>query len=181
MKNKKTTTLLGIVFLLLWLSNIPYFFSHPFQPHQGIKDLSGELANAPEFIKEDAGIGGQKQIDIERILTKQIRLAWLKSLFFNLIGIFSGILIIRKKNLGRILALGLSVFLVGMRLYHSFQSAHWRDSLSIRYFKIRFEYFPVRTVHEEITFLILLSTIVLLLTPSIAATFKKGRFDNRTT
>lgn len=175
MKNRKLITFLGIIFILLWLSNVPYLFSLPFQPHQRIKDLSKEVADAPEFIKEQAGIGGKTQTEIETIVTRDLRILWIKSLVFIVIGIFSGILIVQKKHVGRFLALGLSLYLVAMRFYHFFGSEHWRDKFSIKYFTVRFKYFPVRTVHEEITLLILLGVIVLLLIPSVAGKFMSDR------
>lgn len=168
MKDNRTITLLGIVFILLWISQIPYLFPLPFKPHQGTKDFSKELAEAPEFIKEGAGIARNNQTEIETIVTRMVQVLWFKSLFFVVVGIGSGILIIKKKWLGYFLALGLSLYLVGMRLYYIFSSDYWRDILSIKYFTIRFENFPVKTIHEEITFLTLLVIIVLLLKLAIA-------------
>ena len=115
MKNNKTIKLLGIIFISLWVSNIPYLFPLPFQPHQGIKDFSKEVADIPDFIKEEAGIGSKTQIEIEAIVTRELRNIWFKSFVCIIIGIFSGILIIQKKNLGRFLALGLSLYIVGIR------------------------------------------------------------------
>jgi hypothetical protein len=177
MNNDKLITLLGIIFISLWLSNVPYLFPVPFQPHQGIKDLSKEVADAPEFIKEQAGVGGKTQTEIETIVMRDLRILWIKSLVFIIIGIFSGILIVQKKNLGRFLALGLSLYLVGIRFYHFFSSEYWREKFSIKYFTVRFHFFPVRTVHEEVTFLILLGVIALLLMPSIARGFKTKRMN----
>jgi hypothetical protein len=181
MKNSKLITFWGIIFILLWLSNVPYLFPLPFQPHQGVKDLSREVADAPEFIKEQAGVGGKTQTEIETIVTRDLRILWIKSLVFIIIGIFSGILILQKKNLGRFLALGLSVYLVGIRFYHIFSSEYWHYRFSIKYFTIRFHFFPARTVLEEITFLILLCTIGLLLIPSIGREFRSNKFKKATT
>jgi hypothetical protein len=179
MTNNKLITFLGIIFILLWLSNIPYLFPLPFQPHQGVKDLAKEVADAPEFIKEEGGIAGKTQIEIEAIVTRGLRIIWLKSLLFTIVGIFSGILIIQKKNLGRFLALGLCLYLVVIRFYHFFKL--WPDSLSIKYFTIRFKHFPIRAIHEDITYLILLVVIALLLMPSIAGRFKSKRLTKGTT
>jgi hypothetical protein len=181
MRNDKLITLLGIIFILLWLSNIPYLFPLPFQPHQGIREFSKELADMPGFLKEEAGIGGKTQAEIETFVAREFRILWIKSLVFIVIGIFSGILIVQKRNLGRFLALGLSLYLVGIRFYHFFGLEHWRDRLSIKYFTIRFKYFPIRAIHEDITYLILLGVIALLLMPSIARKFKTDRFKKVTT
>jgi len=180
MKNNKLITFLGIMFILLWLSNIPYLFPLPFQPHQGIREFSKELADMPGFLKEEAGISGKTQTEIETIVARKFRILWIKSLVFTIIGIFSGILIVLKKNVGHFLALGLSLYLVGMRFYHFFGSEHWRERITFEYFlkffRVRFQYSPLRTIHEEITFLILLCAIGLLLIPSIATKLGSNRF-----
>jgi hypothetical protein len=159
--------------------HVPYLFPLSFQPHQGIKDLSKEVVGAQEFIKEQAGIGGKTQTEIETIVTRDLLILWIKSLVFVIIGIFSGTLIVQKKNLGRFLALGPSIYLVGIRFYQIFSSEHWRERFSIKYFNTRFHFFPARTVHEVITLLILLGVIVLLLTPCVAREF--SRFKKVTT
>lgn len=143
--------------------------------------MSREVADAPEFIKEQGGVGGKTQTEIETIVTRGLRILWIKSLVFIIIGILSGILILQKKNLGRFLVLGLSIYLVGIRFYHFFCSEHWRDKFSIKYFTIRFHFLPARTVHELITFLILLAVIALLLIPSIVREFRSKRFNKVTT
>ena len=135
----------------------------------------------PGFLKEEAGISGKTQTEIETIVVRKFRILWIKSLVFTIIGIFSSILILRKKNLGRFLALGLSLYLVVIRLYQFFSLEHWHDRLSIKYFTIRFKHFPIRAIHEDITYLILLVVIALLLIPSIARQFKSNRFKKVTT
>jgi hypothetical protein len=179
MTNSKLITLLGAIFILLWLSNIPYLFPLPFQPHQGIKEWSKDLTEMPDFLKEEAGISGKTQAEIERFVARGFQILWIKSLIFTIIGIFSGILIVLKRNLGRFLALGLSLYIVVIRFYHF--SKLWPDSLSIRYFTIRFKHFPIRAIHEDITYLILLVVIALLLMPSIARRFKRKNLTKATT
>ena len=181
MKSNRVIIFFGTLFILLWLSNTPYLFSLPFQSHQGIKVFSKELAEMPDFLKEEAGIGGKTQAEIEASVARKFQILWIKSLVFTIIGIFSGVLIVLKRNLGRFLALGLSLYLVGIRFYHFFGSEHWHDRFSIKYFTIRFHFFPARTVHEEITYGILICAIGLLLIPSIAKRFKRNRFNKVTT
>jgi hypothetical protein len=179
MTNSKLITLLGAIFILLWLSNIPYLFPLPFQPHHGIKEWSKELAEMPDFIKEEGGIGGKTQEEIETFLTRSFRILWIRSFLFIVIGVSSGILIILNKNLGRFLALGLSFYIVVIRLYEFFSLEHWRDRLSIKYFAMHFKYF--RIIHEDIAYLILLVVIALLLMPSIARRFKRKNLTKATT
>ena len=58
--------------MLLWLSKVLYLFPLPFQSQQGIKALSQEVADAPEFIKEQAGVGGKTQTEIETIVIRDL-------------------------------------------------------------------------------------------------------------
>jgi hypothetical protein len=50
----------------------PLSVSPAFSTHQGIKDLSKEVADAPEFIKEQAGVGGKTQTEIETIVIRDL-------------------------------------------------------------------------------------------------------------
>lgn len=81
MKGNKAITFFGVLFILLWTSKIPYLFPHPFQPNQGVKYLSKEAVEIPEFIKQQGGIGGKTQIEIENFCPKSFESIGLNQLF----------------------------------------------------------------------------------------------------
>ncbi len=156
---------LGIVFIVLWASHIPlYLFPHP---HDLVKGLSAEGEDIYMIMfKEPGPVVRTPTVEMGRQLIRESRISFLKSLLFIAGGILSGILLILRKKSGFILALTLSCFIVVMRTYYLVSSEHWRARLSLVSFKIEFEEFPIRTIFEKTTFLVLLVTIIMLLMPS---------------
>jgi hypothetical protein len=84
----------------------------PFQPHEGLKRLAKEAAEIPEWLKEEGGFGGYSQSDIEAALKREWEMYWFISLITCAVGIAAGILILKRKNSGRILAIGMATVLL---------------------------------------------------------------------
>jgi len=152
--------LVAVLFTLTWISQIPYFFPHPFQRHEGIANLSKEVVELQDVFKEMAGIQDKTAADIEKQLTAEIRVMWIQSLLFTVLGIIAGVLLIKQKKVGFWLALLLSSYLAVSYIRRIFNHP---QMLSVKYFRVKFEYFPVRTVHEVVGLAILLITVIVLL------------------
>jgi hypothetical protein len=172
MKPFDRITFVGIITLLLWISYLPYLYPTPFQSHEGFQRFAKDAAELPEWLKEEGGIGGYSQSDVERALkTERIRY-WFISLITYAVGILAGVLILRRKNSGRILVIGLSSFLLFLRAYNIITSPHPLERLSFLYSTFLKKY-PVIVIHNDIiAVIILIGTIIYLLRPSIAGEFK---------
>jgi hypothetical protein len=98
-------SVLGIIIILLWSSFLPSMYPTPFQSIKGIKSIAKEVAEGPEWIKKEGGFEGDTQEDLENMMINELVFTWVKCLSGIIIGILSGILIIRRRHLGYILAI----------------------------------------------------------------------------
>lgn len=107
MKDKKIISIIGIVWLLLWLSHIPHLvYYYPFQELKGVKLLVEEVANSP--IKELA-VGNKSQKEVEDSLTRELQIVWVKSLSTVLVGLVAALLILKRKKVVELLLCRLQV------------------------------------------------------------------------
>lgn len=66
--------LVAVLFILAWLSQIPYLFPHPFQRHEGIAKLSEEVVEIRDVLKEMAGIQDKRRPTSKLSGAKQVEL-----------------------------------------------------------------------------------------------------------
>jgi len=173
-------SVLGIIIILLWSSLLPYIFPTPFQCKTGIKWLSKEVAEGPDFIKKEAGFEGYTQEDLEKAMTNELIFSWFKGVLGILIGILSGILIIRRRLLGHILAIiCLAFFIIIPRLctfirhglFSSIRLLH--ISLTKNYYSLTF-----KIIHSDIVFVI---SIIIFIYLILHLTVKKSKSINSKT
>ncbi len=165
---------IGIITLLLWISYLPYLYPTPFQPHEGLKRFAKEAAEIPEWLKEEGGFGGYNQSDIEAALKRDLVKVWFISLITCTVGIAAGILILKRKNSGRILAIGMAAIPLLIRAYSIIKSSRPLEHLQALYFLFLKKH-PVMVIHNDIiAVIIFIGTIIYLLRPSIAKEFKTG-------
>jgi hypothetical protein len=105
MRTKKGIVLLGIATIILWASYVPYLIPLPFSLQPSVKKIARNIAEAPESVKEKAGFAGKSQAEIEKAMMRKVVLIWLVKAVPILIGVLSGLFLIRRKNYGRIMAL----------------------------------------------------------------------------
>lgn len=178
MGNDKIIKAIGIVWLLLWLSYIPRLvYYYPFHQLKGVKALVGEVGKAPDFIREGAGLSSKTPMELEEALTRELRMVWLESALIYVLGLLAAFLLLKKKQSGRILAI---FFAAGMLLPNGISLLkHWRYEIQPKYWEMLYKYFPAQTIQNIITEIVLVTTLILLLRPSIAARFmRKGREHN---
>ena len=100
MKHQTIISAIGIIWLALSSSYIPHLiYYYPFHELKGVKSLTEEVASAPDFIKEAAGINDKTQKELEESLTKELRVTWVKSLLLILVGLLAGVFMLKKKQL----------------------------------------------------------------------------------
>jgi len=177
MRKRDSVFVTGIALLVLWISHVPYLLEIPLYSTPGIQWLSQEVAGSPAWIKDSAGLTGKSQSNIQSDLVASFRIAFAKSLLLCLLGILSGVLVLKRHRLGRFLAIGLSIYVLLLRIvYVAFREHpfHW---LYLKY-TVFFSRYPFRVIHLDIvTWLVLLVALVHLLRPSIAKQFEKNESD----
>ncbi len=164
MKNAKVISIIGIAWLLLWTSYIPQLASHcPFQEHKGVKSLIEEVSMAPDFIKKESGLLNKTPAELEVSAMREIRIAWIKGVLIVFAGLFTAFLLLKKKRSGRILAL----FLAGswLLLNSIYFIKYWRYTLSLQYWEINLQYFPIQTIQGMVGTIIMIVTMILLRLP----------------
>lgn len=177
MNKNKIITVFGFFWLILSISEIPvYLYPLPFQRHEGFKALAEEAAPAQEFLEEKPGLRKKTPQEIEQILIKETWKIWFKSLLTILAGIFAGSMLIRKKNLGRVVALSISCYVLILKIISVFTYGQARYSL--KFYSMFFSYFPVQTILGMITFWLALSTVVFFSMPSTIRTIKEKMQQN---
>lgn len=173
-KNMKNTTIIsaiGTLWLALSASYIPHLiYYYPFHELKGVKSLAEEVASAPEFIKEAAGINDKTQKELEESVVRELRITWVKSLLLVLVGFLVGVFILRKKKLGHTIALFLASGLLLFRIIYFLK--HWDTQTSPRFWTLFFEYYPAQAIQNIASIIVLIVTICLLLRPSITDQFR---------
>ena len=165
-------TIIGIITVLLWVSYLPYLYPTPFQAHEGLQRFGREVAELPEWLKKEADAGGYSQSDFERTLNKAHKVHWFRALMIYAVGILAGVLILKRKNSGRILAVSIASIMLLLRAYSIIKSPNSLERLSFLYSTFIKKY-PVLVIHNDIiAVIILIGTIIYLLRPSIAGEFK---------
>ena len=174
MKNEKIISIIGITWFLLWASYIPQLVVYyPFQELKGVKSLIDEVSHAPDFIKRESGLLDKDPKKLEESLMREIRYVWVKSVFIVFGGLFTAVLLLKKKRSGRILALTIAGVLSFSEIIIFFK--YWHYTMSAEYWEVKFKYFPMRTVQNIFAGIILMMTIILLFRPSLAAQFRKRK------
>ncbi len=172
MKNETIVLMLGILWLVLSSSYIPHLiYYYPFRELKGVRSLSEEVASAPDFIKEAAGVNDKTQKEIEESLTRALRIAWVESLLLVIIGLLAGVFLLKKKKSGRIIALFLAAGLLLLRLIYFL--GHWDIQSSAKFWTLFFRFFPLQAVQDITSIIVLIVTILVLFRPSIAAQFRR--------
>jgi len=173
MRKRDSVFLTGIALLVLWISHVPYLFEIPLYSTPGIQGLSQEASNLPAWLKDEAGLTGKSQSNIQSDLVASCRIAFAKSFLLCLLGILSGVLVLKRHRLGRFLAIGLSIYMLLLRIVndafreHPFHWLYWK-------YTVFFSRYPFRVIHLDIvTWLVLLVALVHLLRPSIAKRFEE--------
>jgi uncharacterized membrane protein (DUF2068 family) len=166
----KELTIVGTIVILLWLSSIPYLFAFPFGQHEGLKRLAKQLAESPEAIKELAGIGGKSERQLDRDLQLLFIVQLIKDALTVLIGIGAGVLIIKRKRVGRYLAVGMCVLVLGYRIYSEIRHFHSLRALSYKYFLL-FEGWPVMLIRDCTLVALTLVILLYLIRPSVGKEF----------
>ena len=157
---------MGIIWIILALSEIPiYLYPLPHR-HERLKSLAKEVAVAPEFIKEEVGVGNKTQQDLEKLLIKEMWIVWSKSLLFILAAIFAGYMIIRRQNIGRLLAIALGSYILILKIINIFTYHNWQTRYSLKFYSMFFHNFPVQSVLGMITFWLSLTTVIFFSMPS---------------
>jgi hypothetical protein len=168
----------GTILVLLWLSYIPYLFTFPFGQHEGLKKLAKQVAESPEVIKELAGIGGKSESQLYRKLQLLFLVQLVRDVFTILLGIGAGVLIVKRKRLGRYIAMGMCAYLLGYRVY--FEVLHFHSLKATFYSRILvFEHWPVMVIHECTLVSLSLLILVYLIRPSVAREFRKRNVGSR--
>jgi hypothetical protein len=149
----------------------------PFQRKKGIKSLVKMASEVPEWIQKEADYERYTQEDLEKALTNELIFSWFKGILGILIGILSGILIIRTKLLGHILAIiCLAFFIIIPRLcsfirYGLFSSIRiLRIPLTKKSYSIFFG-----VIHNDIVFVI---SIIIFIYLILHLTVKKSKSIN---
>jgi len=174
MRKRDSVFLTGIALLVLWISHVPYLFEIPLYSTPGIQSLSQEVSDIPARLKDEATLTGKSQSNIESDLVASCRIAFAKSLLLCLLGILSGVLVLKRYRLGRFLAIGLSIYVLLQRIVPFAFREHPFHRLYHLY-TFMFSRRPFRVIHLDIvTCLVLLFALVHLLRPSIAKQFEKN-------
>ena len=167
-------SVLGIIIILLWSSYLPNMYPTPFRRNPGIKSIAKELAEAPEFIKEEAGYEGYTQEDLEKQIRYKLIFSWFKWVLMILIGILSGILFIRRGHLGYILAIICFAFFIIIPRLYMFIRYGLFSYLRVLHLALTKNYYSMffSMIRNDIVFLISLIIFIYLILPSTVRKFK---------
>lgn len=144
------------------MTYIPYLFPHPFHSDNyyadSLKNLKPGIENEP-----------QKIANFKKALTIQ----WGEQFFLIVVGVVSGILVIKKNIVGRALLLSLCGYVIFQKISHQLNLFHTFDIFFIRY-ALMFKYKPVQVLHIDIiSSVIVIATFICLLLPSVSVEFNK--------
>ena len=172
MKARKGIVLLGIATIILWVSYVPYLIPLPFSLQPSVKKIARNIAEAPEPVKDKAGFAGRSQAEIEKAMMRKVLLIWLVKAVPILIGVLSGLFLIRRKNYGRIMALLVAASWIILDVVSYIRSANVWERLYAVYVTSLKEN-PRFVIHNDfLPLIVFLFTIFYLMRPSIVREFK---------
>ena len=175
MKSRKGIVLLGIVTILLWISYLPYLKPLPFSLQPAVQKIAGDLADAPESVKEKAGFSGKNQAEIERLMMRKVIVRWLIKAVPVLLGLLAGLFLLLRKNYGRIMAILVAVSWIVLNVTTYIRSPNIWDRIYMTHVTLLKER-PLYVIRNDILPLILfLFTIFYLMLPSIRKEFKENK------
>ncbi len=151
----------GVIYALTWLSQIPYLFPPPFQQNESIQDLAMEATQSPDWIKQQSSIKDKTADELETSILTEIRINWIESSIFIVMGIVSGCLLIQRRKVGYFLTFFLSILMICIKFFHFVR--YRSHTFSLDYYKFLLQYMPVQTIHGFFIQLVLLSTVVFLM------------------
>ena len=170
MNQKSMIKIVGIILTIMWVSQVPYLFPHPFQERKGIRKLALEVMQAPDWIKQKSAVKDKTADELEKRMMTELRINWIKSTVFILIGVFSGLLLIQRRLEGYFLAFLFSLLFIGIKLANLLR--YHTVTFSLKYYKLLLHHRPVGTIHDILMLLVQLSTVIFLM--YIFVTRKKG-------
>ena len=165
------TSVLVIIIILLWSFLLPYLYPTPFHSIKGIKSLAKDAVELPEWIKKEADFQERTQQEHENEMINELMFYWFRGILGILIGILSGILIIRRRPIGYILAIFcFAFFLIFPQLY---QLIRYGISSHIKMLQISLtkNYYTIRIIHGDIVFVISVIIFIYLILPSTVKKF----------
>ena len=174
MMNKKSMIkIVGIILTIMWVSRVPYLFPHPFQEHKSIRDLATKFIQSPDWIKQASPSIKDKTADeLVKGMMTEIRINWIKSALFIVMGVLSGWWLIQRRRKGYLLAFFSSLLIIGIRFTPFLR--HGKFTSTIETYKFLLRRYPVRTIHDILMQLVLFGTVVFLI--YIFVTRKPGHF-----
>ena len=161
MNKNSVIKFIGALYTFIWLSQVPYLFPHPFQESEGIRDLAREATQLPDWIKQQSSIKDKTADELETSMLVEMRINWIVSTLFIVMGIVSGCLLIQRRKAGYFLTFFLSIVMIGMKFLHLVR--YRSNTFSLEYYKFLLQRMPVRTIHDFLMQLVLLSTAVFLM------------------
>ena len=162
MMNKiSMTKIVGIILIIIWISQVPYLFPHPFQEHKGAKKLVAEFMQVPDWIKQESSIKAKTADELEKNLMTELRINWIKSAFFIVMGVLSGWWLIQRRKRGYLLAFFFSLLIIGMRFNQHLRFL--RKGWFLEYHELMLRRAPVSTIHDILMQLVLLGTVIFII------------------
>lgn len=151
----------GIILIIMWVSQIPYLFPHPFQENKGIRDLATQFFQAPDWIKRESSVKAKTADELSKRMVTELRIVWIQSALFIVIGVLSGCLLIQRRKEGYLLAFFFSLFILGIRFVHFLQ--YRTVTFSIKYYEFLLHRAPVRTIHDFLMLSVLLYIAIVIM------------------
>lgn len=151
---KRHIKIVGIIFAIAFASQVPYLFPHPFQENEGIRDLATKLTQAPNWIRQESQVKDKTADELTKRMMTELRIAWVESALYIVIGLLSGLLLVLHKKEGYWLAFFLSLFLLFIR--------YRTVTFSLRHYEFLLHHAPVRTCHDILMSLVLLYTVIVI-------------------
>jgi hypothetical protein len=111
----KATVVLGVMTILLWSSYL--FYLPPFLPKPNVREFSKETFETREFMPRKY----ESQQEIERDLNKSPLGLYIKGYLTVAVGIISGILLLARNRYGTMLAILMSLLMIGSRIIGMFK------------------------------------------------------------
>lgn len=173
MNNNIIIAVFGFLWLTLSIAWIPIsLYPLPFQRPEALKALAAQSATGQELIEENQGIKKKTSKEIEQMLIHELWKNWLECLLIIVAGIIAGYMLIKRRNLGRVLALSISGYLLFLTLINLLTLENWKASFSLKYYSMYFFFFPAQTIIGIINNWLSLATLIYFLMPSTTKTIK---------
>jgi hypothetical protein len=144
----RTLRIFGIVTVVLWLSFCIYL--PPVAPKPKVKEFVAQVEQTPQELRKLAPAVNKPSAELEAQLRAELLNIYILLLFVIIVGVTSGLLLLARRRIGRVLAIILCSVMLLVRAVGLVESHPRSLDQFVGTYIVMLKHFPVHLLHGEL-------------------------------